>query len=187
MSIKKYMTIDIIILTGIACALEAANVWIVGIFKNELFTLSITVAVALIIMMRWKWPAVITAAAGGLVYCLSSFASFEQYLIYGAGNTAILLNLLFFKVINPREVCSSAWLSALFCITGFVSVLIGRTLFSLVAVFDFANIILLAASDALNIVMGLIIILIARRQKGLFENQLDYLKRNREETEMFYE
>jgi hypothetical protein len=175
---RRYKSIDILILTGIVCVLEAVNVLLLRAFVNELFTLSITVPIALIVMMRWKWPAVFPAAAGGAVYCLCNGAAPTQYLIYGLGNAAILLNLIWFKTAARKKICGSVWLSLLFTLTGFAAVIVGRTALSLTVSFDWGNILLLLSSDALNIVIGLAIIAVARKQNGLFEDQMEYLVRS---------
>ncbi|MDR1094731.1 MAG: hypothetical protein LBL66_11350 [Clostridiales bacterium] len=183
MTERAYKTIDTLILTSVACALEAVNVLLMKAVKNEIFTLSVTVPIALIVMVRWKWPAAVAAVAGGLTYCLCNAAAPAQYLVYGLGNAGVMLNLLWFKSAAPGKIRGSLWLSLLFALTGFLSAIAGRAAVSMIVSFDLKNIPLLLASDALNVVIGLVVIAVARKQNGLFEAQPVYLARMRKEAE----
>lgn len=189
MSIQKrtYKIIDIAIFTIIVCVLEVINVVLIKkVYKNELFTLTVTLPVCMIVLMRWKAWAAIPAATGGLVYSLINGADYKTCLIYALGNLFVMLCLLWF--VKPgwqQKIRDNLYLSLLFTLTGYLAMCVGRgTIYAIVywdirsilyAIWDFLRV------EALNGIIALFIILIARKQDGLFESQDAYLNRKASE------
>ena len=85
LSLKQYKAIDLAMLAVILAVFEAitslaASKW----FPLQLFSLSPTIAVVCIVMMRWGGWAAIHAVVGGLSFCIATGASPEQYAVYCA-------------------------------------------------------------------------------------------------------
>ncbi len=191
-SLKAYRTLDVFIFTLLTCAAELINVLVLKkIFTSELFSLSITIVLALIALERWNAWAVFVAAAGGLAYCIVNAGGFGSYVTYIFGNCFVLLNLLWYVKVEKKTLETSTGLKILFTLSGFLAAEVGRTVIS--SFFEEGEMGLLpmlwgmfkgfVVSDALNIVIGVIIVLIAGKQDGLFMDQLAYLKAIQAERE----
>jgi hypothetical protein len=115
------------------------------------------------------------------MYCLINDGSWKGYIIYSIGNLFVASNLILIKYAGKENICRNTYILIAYMLCGYLSMNIGRTLISLIFSLDFTNQFLrYIFSDALNAVIGLIIILIARKQDGIFEDQMAYLKRQNE-------
>ena len=156
---------------------KAAGTW----FTGQLYTLSPTIAIVCIVMMRWGGYAAIHAAAGGLAFCIASGASPQQFAIYCAGNCFALVSLLLIKKFGKQKIKDSVLLTILFTVTAFFGVQIGRWLVSLAFGGAVDTIIVFIMTDSLTLVFSVLVVLISRRIDGLFEDQKAYLIRTAEE------
>ncbi|MCQ2536791.1 MAG: hypothetical protein MJ124_00155 [Lachnospiraceae bacterium] len=191
-SLKAYRIFDLFILTLLACAVELINIIVLKkLFPAELFSLSLVIPLSLIAMQRWGLRAWMIPAAGGLAYCVANSGSFGSYVVYIVGNCFVLLNALWCRNEGKKRIEESTGMKIAFTATGFLVVEIGRTLLALIfevgeqgfvpaLTNSFRGFIV---SDALNIVIGIIVVLIAGRQPGLFMDQLEYLKALQAERE----
>lgn len=183
MTKNKYRTIDLFIFAAIVTALEAINIRLLDFFPGEVFTLSVTMAVSLIVMMRWGAWGLIHAALGGLVYCLANLFSgaevqFSQFLIYTLGNLLIGLDFLFLKYVGKEKVRNAPELTVIYALIGCLTMNLGRAIVSAVFNGEFLQVLIrMLAVDALNAIITAIILLVARRQNGVFEDQNHYLLR----------
>ena len=167
------------ILTLVLCVLEWAGRMALNVFPRELFTISVVLPVALIAMMRHSAPGVLISAIGGLVYCKVNGAEWDVYLIYILGNSFIALNLLWFKKPGKERIRQSTGLIVLYVISGYILMDLGRSILAFIMGYGpfFAIMARYFTTDTLSAVMSLIIVLIARRQDGVFEDQMHYLER----------
>lgn len=183
MTKKKYRAIDLFIFAAIVTVLEAINIRLLDFFPGEVFTLSVTMAVSLIVMMRWGAYGLIHAALGGFVYCLANLLSgtavnFSQFVIYTLGNLFVGLALLFLKYVGKEKVRNAPELTVIYALIGYVVMNLGRAAMSAIFHGGFFDILLrMLAVDALNAIITSIILLVARRQNGVFEDQDHYLQR----------
>lgn len=182
---KQYVIIDMLIFAIILCVLEAASRWALDLFPRELFTISVVLPIALIAMMRHGAWGIGLAMLGGAVYCIANNASIDVYIIYIFGNAFVAVNLLWFKKAGKDKLIQSTGLIVLYVIMGYVSMNLGRSIFALIFGYPqfFATMVRYFTTDALSAVMSIIIILIARRQDGVFEDQMVYLRRRAAEEE----
>lgn len=181
-SFKQYRAIDlgiwvVILLVFETVTIMAATRW----FPDELYTLSQTVAVLCIVMMRWDGYAAIHAVAGGLVFCTVMGARAEQFAIYCIGNCFALAALLLFKTVGKEKVKNKAVFTILFTAAAFCGVQIGRWLVSLIFGADFASIVTYFVTDSLSLLYSIVVVLISRKADGLFEDQKSYLRRTESE------
>ena len=182
---EQYVLIDMIILTLILCVLEWASRMALNVFPREIATITIVLPIALIAMMRHGIVGVSLAGIGGLVYCIMNDASWDVYLIYILGNSFIIFNLLWFKKLGKESIRQKTGLIVLYVISGYVLMNLGRSMFALILGYKsfFSIMVRYFTTDALSGVMSVIIILIARRQDGVFEDQMNYLERIAAEEE----
>ncbi|MBP1562449.1 MAG: hypothetical protein J6C38_01880 [Oscillospiraceae bacterium] len=182
LSLKQYKAIDLALLAVILAVFEAitslaASKW----FPLQLFSLSPTIMVVCIVMMRWGGWAAIHAVVGGLAFCIATGAAPEQYAIYCVGNCAALLALFFFKKYGKERVRSSALITAGYALTAFCGTMVGRWAISLFFGGELTAIVDFFIADSLTLVFTVLVVLIARKPDGLFEDQKAYLVRTEDE------
>lgn len=181
-SLKQYKAIDLGILAVILFVAEtitakAANVW----FPEQLYTLSPTIAVVCIVMMRWSGFAAIHAVLGGVAFCIASGASTEQFAIYCAGNLLMLIPLVMIKLLGKQKIMNSIPLTICYTLLAFLGAQTGRWLVSLFFGGAADSIIMFIATDLITLLFSIVITLISRKVDGLFEDQKAYLIRTEAE------
>lgn len=181
-SFKQYRAIDLGIMAVILAVVEAliakaAGTW----FPGQMYTLSPTIAIVCIVMMRWGGFAAIHAAAGGLAFCIASGANPRQFAIYCVGNCFALVALLLIKKFGKQRIKDSILLTTAFTATAFFGAQIGRWLVSLFFERSFDLLIRFIATDSLTLVFSVVVVLISRKIDGLYEDQRAYLIRTAEE------
>lgn len=181
-SFKQYRAIDLCIWVIILLIFEsvtamAASRW----FPGELYTLSQTTAVLCIVMMRWDGYAVFHAAAGGIAFCLASGGKPEQFAVYCVGNCFALAALALFRAVGKEKVRGRVHLTVLFTAAVFCGVQLGRWLVSLIFGAPFDSLVMFFATDSLTLLYSVVVVLVARRVDGLYEDQKSYLIRTESE------
>lgn len=177
-SLRQYRAIDLGLFALILCAAEtlivtASSRW----YADQLYTVSLAGAVTAIVLMRWGPWAALHAALGGLVFALASHGSARQLLIYGAGNLLSLLMLLPLKLLGGERIRQSAWLSVLFGLATLLLMQLGRALIALLLGSPLAALPGFVTSDSLSFLFTGVLLWIARRLDGVFEDQKHYLLR----------
>lgn len=192
LSIKQYRAIDLTILGIILFVSEtltatAASRW----FPGQLYALSPTLTVVCIVMMRWNGYAAIHALLGGIVYCFASGAQEKQIIVYCIGNCFALAALTLFKAMGKEKIRSKFYFTLLFVLAAFFGAELGRWLISLAFGEPLNSIVTFLLSDLITLLFTVVVVLIARRVDGLFEDQRSYLirteeERRKEEAEKYY-
>lgn len=157
----------------------AASVW----FPDQLYTVSAVAGVTAIVMVRWKGWAAVHAVLGAIVMCMVLGATREQYVIYALGNLLGLIGL----ALTAGRLRAKIYGSGLYAIFFGVAVLVlmqsGRALVSLAFGYGIGDIIRFYTTDSLSALFTALIIWVARRQDGLLEDQIGYIKRVQEEED----
>ena len=202
MTFRQYRQMDLTVFGAMLVVAEAlivlaATRW----FPAEAYTVSIVAAVTSIVLMRWGPWAAIHAVLGGLVYCFVSGGQPGQYLIYCAGNLFALLSLLWFRIpgkdrtSGKERIREDSFLTVIFGLTVQLLMQLGRAAVafallraspgsapagtqSIAGALSFC--IGFITTDALSGFFTAVILRIARRQDGLFEDQKHYLLRIQE-------
>lgn len=193
LSFKQYRAIDLTILGIILLIFEfltatAATKW----FPNELYTLSPTITVVCIVMMRWNGYAAIHALLGGFVFCFASGAQDKQIIIYCIGNCFALIALALFKVLGKEKIRSKFYFTLLFTLAAFFGAQVGRWAVSISLGGPIESFGAFVTADIITLLFSVVVVLISRKADGLFEDQKSYLirteeERRREEAEKYYE
>lgn len=183
-SFKQYRGIDLTLFALILCVSEmlivnAARFW----FAEQLYTVSAVAAVTAIVLMRWGPWAAIHAVLGGLVFCLASRGSARQMLIYCAGNLLSLAALLPLRLLGSERIRKDGFLSVCFGLLVLLLMQLGRAVMALMLGTGFSACLGFFTTDALSLLFTGVIIWIARRLDGIFENQKHYLLRIHKEEE----
>lgn len=178
-SFRRYKTVDLVIWTIITGVIEAvvtlaASEW----FPYEIYSLSATVAIVSIVMMRWDGFAAIHAVVGGAVYSfLLAGADLEKIVIYCVGNCFMLLGLILFKIVGKEKLRSKYMLTAVYAVLMFVLAQVGRWAVSLFFGGEPGAILGFLLSDPITLLFTFVVVLISRVPDGLFEDQKHYIIR----------
>ena len=184
MTLKQYKRLDlflfaVMLVLSESVIVNAATRW----YPDQLYTVSVCAAIVSIVLMRWGWPAAIHAVLGGLVYCYWAGGSPKQFLIYGAGNLLSLLSLLWFRWLGKERIRENVLLTLLFALSTQLLMQIGRGCISLVMGASPEIAWRFITTDALSGLFTVVIIWIASRLDGVFEDQISYLLRVQKELE----
>ncbi len=180
---KEYRAIDLAMLGATLAVFEyiivrAANWW----FPGQPFTVSLAAAVVSIVYMRWGVWGMLHAAEAGFIFCFFSGATGEQFLIYCIGNlfSALALPLLYMA---GKERVRTGYLSLVFPILVQVLMQAGRAAAALLLGADPAAVAGFFTTDSLSLLFTFVIIWIARKLDGVYEDQKHYLLRIHAEKE----
>lgn len=180
---KEYRAIDLA-LWALALAVfeflivRAANWW----FPEQPFTVSLAAAVTSIVYMRWGWWGAIHAAEAGLVFCFFSGAAPNQYIIYCGGNLLSVLAVLLPERLGKERVRTGR-LSLIFPLLVQLLMQAGRALAALALGAEPAAAVGFFTTDSLSLLFTFVIIWIARKLDGVYEDQKHYLLRVHAEGE----
>lgn len=182
LTFKQYRAIDLTIMGIILLICEfltttAATKW----FPDELYTLSPTITVVCIVMMRWNGYAAIHALLGGMVYCFASGAQDKQIIIYCIGNCFALAALALFKLLGKEKIRSKFYFTILFTVAAFICTQAGRWIISIALGGSVNSFGAFVTADLITLLFTIVVVLISRKADGLFEDQKNYLIRTEEE------
>ena len=178
LSFEQYRAIDLAMFAVLLCFTEtmivkAATWW----FAEQLYTVSVVGAITAIVLMRWGPWAGIHAVLGGAVYCLASHGSAQQLIIYCVGNLLALLALLPLRLLGGERIRLDPLMSIGFGLLTLLLMQLGRALVALAFGTAFQTCLGFFTTDALSLLFTGLIIWVARRLDGIFENQRHYLLR----------
>lgn len=189
-TIQQYRAIDLGLFAIIMAVCEyvivrAANWW----FPDQLYTVSLAAALTSIVYMRWGAWGAIHAVVAGLVFCFFSGGTPGQFLIYCGGN---LFSLLAVPLLNRlgKERVRTTYLGLLLPLLVQFLMHVGRALVALALGAGFDGLIGFFTTDSLSYVFTFVIIWIARKLDGVYEDQKHYLLRlhaQEQEKEVNYE
>lgn len=183
-SLGQYRAIDltilglVLIVTQVLTAV-AATLW----FRDQLYIVSPVAAVVALVMMRWGPWSAIHAVLGGVAFTLASNGTAQHVLIYCLGNLLSLLSLLILKAAGKETIRQSGFLSLLFAFAVQLLMLLGRAGMAALLGNSFRECLGFIATDFLSVLFTLVVIWIARKADGLFEDQKHYLLRVQRERE----
>ncbi len=183
-SFRQYRSIDLALFAVILWISEtlivrAATYW----FSDQLYTVSVVGALTAIVLMRWGPFAAIHAVLGGLVYALLTHGSSRQVLIYCIGNLFSLGMLLPLKLLGKERIRKDGFLSVGFGLLTLLLMQLGRALTAFLTGTAFLNCLGFFTTDALSLLFTGVILWIARRLDGIFEDQKHYLLRIHKQEE----
>lgn len=181
---NQYRNIDLFLFSAMLAVSEAittiaTNTW----FAAQPIAISTTLIFICMVMMRWGGYAAISACLGGVVFCIASRASMEQYLIYGLGNCASLSAMLWFKFYKKDEVRKDGFKLFFFVLTAYLTMQIGRWLLSLPFVARLDTLIVYLTTDIISLLFATVVMFLMRNTDGMIEDQKAYLFRLQREQE----
>lgn len=187
-SVKQYRFTDLFVFAIILAVSEVIGYVAAKAFPDAaVFTVSFSVTVVLLVMLRWGWQSAIFAVVGGLITCLINLDKINglQWACYLIGNAFVALMLIPRYLIGTKRIASKWWSVSLFSIGGWLCTYLGR---SIVWAIGFAvspiagaaassGFVLFLQADLLSLVIGVLAMLLMRRLDGMVEDQNDFLRR----------
>ncbi len=198
---KQYKAIDISILSALLFVFEALGVWIFksndffvkiqnyqylgddGTIENGVailpfaMSISLTLLVVLVVMMRWDIFAFVPAIVGGVASCLSNGGNYQQYLIYCIGNLFGLFTILIIRKIGKEKVREKISTLVLIVLATYVFMAVGRWLVSLIFLPSFTTILTYLTTDLIALIVAIVGLIALRKSDGMLEDQKAYLLR----------
>ena len=172
----QYRTADLCAFAAIGAVTElvmtlAATRW----FPAQLYTVSAAASVCAIVLMRWGPWAAIQAVIGGVVFALASGGSAKQIAVYAIGNLGCLLLLPLRRW--GEHIQRDKLLTIVFALTAALSMQLGRALTALVLGAEISSCVGFFTTDTLTDLFTVVVVSLARRLDGIFEDQKSYLLR----------
>ncbi len=183
LTLQEYRGIDLALFALMFAVFEFIIVRVANgqFFRDQAFTVSLAAAITSIVYMRWGWWGGIHAALAGALFCLYSGGTAEQYMIYTVGNLFSLPAVLWLKRAGPEKVRTGRWAAMLFPLAVIALMQGGRAVMSLLLGAPAGAALGFFTTDSLSILFTLVIVWIARRLDGVYEDQKHYLLRIQKE------
>ena len=177
-SVAQYRAMDLGMFAGMLLLSEtlivnAATRW----FPDQLYTVSAVAAVTAIVLMRWRGWGAVHALLGGVLYCFLSGGAGRQYLIYGLGNLLCLGVLFPLERLGSERVREDSFLTVAFALSVQLLMQLGRAVMALCLGASWGSCLGFFTTDALSLLFTGLVVWIARRLDGVFEDQNHYLLR----------
>lgn len=184
MTVGQYRAVDLSLFALMLIVFEtvivsAATRW----FPSEPYSVSLAAAITAIVMMRWGTWAALHAVLGGIVFCMASHASGEQFIIYCAGNLLGLGAMAWIKAFGAQSLREDSFKSLLYAFTVLLLMQLGRAAVSLLFGAKPEVAAGFITTDVVSYLFTLLIVWIVRRLDGVFEDQIHYLHRMNKERE----
>lgn len=185
LTFREYRTIDLLLFALMLAVFEFIIVRAASgaVFRDQPYTVSLAAAVASIVYMRWGAWGGIHAALAGFLFCFYYGGRPEQYAIYIVGNLFSLLAVIPLKRLGSERVRSGQWSGMLFPLAVILLMQGGRAAVSMVLGGSADGALGFFTTDALSDLFTLVIVWIARRLDGIYEDQKHYLLRVQKEKE----
>lgn len=190
LTLQEYRNIDLALFAVMLAVFEFIIIRVgnLSFFRGQLFTASLAGAIASIVYMRWGWWGGIHAALAGGLYCLycammGQEVSGQTYAIYILGNLLSLLAVPALKKLGPERVRQGKISSLVFPLAVIALMQGGRALVAMALGHSPAEALGLITADSLSILFTLVIVWVAGRLDGVYEEQRHYLLRLQEDRE----
>lgn len=185
LTLQEYRGIDLVLFALMLVIFEfiILKVTTSRFFWDQAFTVSLAGAITSIVYMRWGYWGGIHAALAGVLYCFCLGGTADQYMIYALGNLLSLAAVPVLKKLGPQRVREGRFSSLMFPLAVVLLMQGGRVLVAVVLGNPLGSAMALLSRDSLSILFTLVIVWIARRLDGIYEDQRHYLLRIQEERQ----
>lgn len=189
MTIAKYRLMDLIVLGFVAVVVD-----LIGYFasQKELIFLYVTLStpIILIIYFRWGKYGLYVNLVIALLHTIL-YRNFELLPMIGymLSIFAIGVSMIWFKITSKKHIRSEVLLLTLYFLTGYLALFFTQVLLQL-TLFETVEWVVLITRHAFNIILGWVILMIARHQEDFMVDMKKYLLqqiKERQEEERIYE
>ncbi len=185
LTLKEYRTIDLILFALMLAVFEFIIVKVSAskFFWDQQFTVSLAGAIASIVYMRWGWWGGLHAALAGALYSLYCGGGPAQFATYILGNLFSLAAVPVLKKLGPQRVRDGRLSALLFPLAVILLMQAGRCAVSVILGASLWDGLAFFMTDSLSVLFTLVIVWIARRLDGVYEDQKHYLVRLQQEQD----
>ena len=174
MTIKKFMTMDLIVLSILAIIVD-----VIGYFasKSDLvfFYISLSIPIMLIAYIRWGYKAfVINIVVLLLHLVLYGTTKVLGTMIYSISILSLAIAMVWFRIVSRSSIKKEVFLITLYFLTGYLTLFLMQAL-AQYAISKDVQWTTLIIRHAVNIVLGWVILMIASRQEDLMVDMHQYL------------
>lgn len=182
LTLAEYRSLDLTLFAVILAVCEyvitlAAIRW----FPGQLYTVSVSAALCAIVLMRWGGWAGIHALVGGAAFWLASGGSPRQLAIYALGNLFCLVVLPLLGGKGKEKIRADKLFTILFALAVVLAMQLGRAVVALVLGTPLGTCVGFFTTDSLSDVFTMVVVSLAARLDGIFEDQKRYLRRLQEQ------
>ena len=182
LTLAEYRSLDLTLFAVILAVCEyiitlAAIRW----FPGQLYTVSLSAALCAIVLMRWGAWAGIHAVVGGAAFWLASGGTPRQLAIYALGNLFCLLVLPLLRGKGKEKIRTDKLYTVLFALAVVLAMQLGRAVVALVLGTSLGTCAGFFTTDSLSDVFTMVVVSLAGRLDGIFEDQKRYLRRLQEQ------
>ena len=182
LTLAEYRSLDLTLFVVILAVCEyvitlAAIRW----FPGQLYTVSLSAALCAIVLMRWGPWVGLHALLGGTAFWLASGGTPRQLAVYALGNLFCLLVLPLLRGNGKEKIRTDKLFTILFALAVVLSMQLGRAAVALALGTSIETCVGFFTTDSLSDVFTIVVVSLARRLDGIFEDQKRYLRRLQEQ------
>jgi hypothetical protein len=180
LTIKKFRTIDLIVLTTIAVIVD-----VIGYFASQsalvFLYVSLSIPIMMIAYIRWDYRGLVVNVAAIIIYTIL-YQNFEwiPMIGYALSIMSVGLVMLWFKIINRNHIKNEILTLTLYFLSGYI-MLFGIQALTQYIMSNQIQWITLIARHSINFILGWVIMMIASRQQDFMVDMNQYLLKQIEE------
>ena len=181
MSYKSYKLLDLLVLVAIATIADAIDVFAFNAF-SQVYALTVATVIGFIATVRWNAAGLVVAPIAGagsvaVRMWLGHQPTLGLWLAYTVGYLGLAVVLLFLTKDKKDKILENRWKVVGIYVIGCLAVDAGRALCQIGQGEFWKIAVLYFATDLLNVVFGIIVLLIAHKQPNLVVDMKKYLIR----------
>lgn|GEM_PF-1295826 len=174
MTIRKFMTIDLIVLSVMALVVD-----IIGYYASKsalvFFYVSLSIPIMMIAYIRWGIKGISINVLAILVYTVM-YQNFDlvPMLLYAVSILSVALSMIWFKIVKKNHIKDEFLLLTLYYLTGYLSLFIIQAISQMI-ISNEIQWITLTARHSINFLLGWVILFIASKQQDFMVDMKAYL------------
>ena len=177
MSFKQYRMMDLMAFIAMYALCEYLVIKAATVWFDEPYSISIMIAMLGIVMMRWDKYTIFNALVYAILFVYYQHGSLAQYLVYIIGNLGFMLSYFYINKAGKEKIRGSFFNSAVYMIVCFLLMEVFRGIASML-VFKSNPLVIVQFifTDMLSLVFAILVLIVVRRQDGIFMDQKEYLR-----------
>jgi len=174
LTIRKFMTIDLIVLSVMALVVD-----IIGYYASKsalvFFYVSLSIPIMMIAYIRWGIKGISINVLAILVYTVM-YQNFDlvPMLLYAVSILSVALSMIWFKIVKKNHIKDEFLLLTLYYLTGYLSLFIIQAISQMI-ISNEIQWITLTARHSINFLLGWVILFIASKQQDFMVDMKAYL------------
>jgi hypothetical protein len=174
LTIRKFMTIDLIVLSVMALVVD-----IIGYYASKsalvFFYVSLSIPIMMIAYVRWGIKGISINVLAILVYTVM-YQNFDlvPMLLYAVSVLSVAMSMIWFKIVKKNHIKDEFLLLTLYYLTGYLALFIIQAVSQLI-ISNEIQWITLTARHSINFLLGWVILFIASKQQDFMVDMNAYL------------